>query len=99
MVLRAFHHQRIRRPRGVIMQEPEPKAVAVSWGFSLFRRAAFPSLGHPLVKSRKSVRICGNLNRALYFCDAHISSQLASFGAFSPIAPVPLIRSPCNRQS
>jgi hypothetical protein len=42
-----------------------------SWGFSLFRRGAVPWLGRPVVKSRKSARICRNLNRFLFFHDAH----------------------------
>ncbi len=42
-----------------------------SSGFSLFARATFPWLGHPLVKSRKGAGICRNLNRFLCFDDGH----------------------------
>ena len=50
---------------GLPLSEPDP------CGFSLFRRAVFPWLGHPVVKSRKSAGICRNLNRFLCFYDAH----------------------------
>jgi len=66
-------------------------------GFSLFRRAPFPWLGHPIVKSRMSAGIRRNLNRILCFCDANRFSEIGFARHICADLAIlfPLIRSPC----
>ncbi len=69
------------------------------WDVSLFQRAAFPWLGHALVKSRQSARICRNLNRAMCFYNIHAFTAIgfvrrifADFARFTQKIPVPIRR-------
>ena len=60
-------------------------------------RGVLPSPGRatPLVKSRRSARICRKLNRILCFHDAHGLSEIGFVRRVLPISPVPLSSSAC----
>ncbi len=69
------------------------------WDVSLFQRAAFPWLGHALVKSPPSARICRNMNKATCFYDIHALTAIgfvwrifADFARFTRKIPVPIRR-------
>jgi len=57
-------------PRPTASPNRAKSAIRGSSG-NFTRRAAFAWLGHPLVKSGKSARMCRNLNRFLCLRDAH----------------------------
>jgi hypothetical protein len=58
------------KPRPTASPKRARSAIRGSSG-NFTRRAAFPWLGHPLVKSCKSARIRRNLNKFLCLYDAH----------------------------